>query len=114
MSGAIATKLECPRCGESVPSWQPVHVRCFVYRIRAVVWVVAAAVMIPVAIWGFRTASMVYERSRVSVVAVGSPEEQQSSTAPPPVTARSADDGQLRGPVKQKPAATAPDRKSVV
>ena len=113
MSGAIATKLECPRCGESVPSWQPVHVRCFVYRIRAVVWVVAAAVMIPVAIWGFRAASMAYERSRVSVVAVETPAEQQSSTALPPVTARSADDGLLRDPVKQRPAATAPTQARV-
>lgn len=108
MSGAIATKLECPRCGESVPSWQPVHVRCFVYRIRAVVWVVAAAVMIPVVIWGFRTASMAYERSRVSVVPVGTPAEQQSSTAPSLVTARSANEAHIRGTVTQMPAPTAP------
>jgi hypothetical protein len=69
--------------------------------------------MIPVAIWGFRTASMAYERWRVSVVAFGTPAEQQSSTVPPPAAARSAHDGQLRDPVKQNLAATAPTQARV-
>lgn len=106
MPGATATKLECPRCGESVPSWQPVHVHCFVYRIRVVVWILAAAVALPVAIWGFRFASVAYERTRVSVAAAGIPADQQSSATSPLDATRSADTVTFRDPVQKKLAVT--------
>ena len=107
MTGATATRLECPRCGGSVPSWQPLHVRCFVYRVRAVVWVLAVAVVLPVAVYGFRFASVVYERSRVNVAAAGTPADQQSSTTvSPPDTTRSAENVEPRDPVQRKPSPT--------
>ena len=107
MTGATATRLECPRCGGSVPSWQPLHVRCFVYRVRAVVWVLAAAVVLPVAVYGFRFVSVVYERSRVNVAAAGTPADQQSfTTVSPPDTTRSAETVEPRDPVQRKPSPT--------
>jgi hypothetical protein len=33
----------CPRCGYNVPGWQPVHLRCLVYRLK---WVIVPPVLI--------------------------------------------------------------------
>jgi hypothetical protein len=36
MSTATSSSRECPRCTQPIPGWSPVHLRCFVYRIRYV------------------------------------------------------------------------------
>ena len=62
MTGAIGMRLECPRCGRPVPAWQPVHAQCFVYRVRAVVWMLAAVVAAPGVLYGFQWGRVHYER----------------------------------------------------
>jgi hypothetical protein len=34
----------CPRCGQPVPAWQPIHVRCLMFRLRFVI--IGAAVFV--------------------------------------------------------------------
>ena len=104
MTGATATRLECPRCGGSVPSWQPLHVRCFIYRVRAVVWVLAAAVVFPAALYGFRFASVVYERSRASVSTAGTLADQQASTISLPNPTPTVGTYTPHGPAQQTPS----------
>lgn len=70
MTGAIGMRLECPRCGRPVPAWQPVHAQCFLYRVRAVVWMLAAAVAVPSGLYGFRWASVQYERWKAATPVV--------------------------------------------
>lgn len=43
----------CPRCGKPIPSWQPIHLSCFIYRTRYILFGLATVLVIGV-IFGVR------------------------------------------------------------
>lgn len=90
MTGKTGAILECPRCGESIPSWQPVHLGCFIYRIRVVAWILAASVAIPGSIYAFRMVGMTYDSFRAVVLHIRTPGEEQPVMINRPAPTRSA------------------------
>ena len=44
---------ECPRCGQTVAAWQPIHIKCFAYRIRYLLVPLILAFLIPLGYRGY-------------------------------------------------------------
>jgi hypothetical protein len=40
----------CPRCGQPVPSWQPLHIRCLIFRLRYLIFGVSVLILLTLAI----------------------------------------------------------------
>lgn len=112
MAGATGVRLECPRCGRPVPAWQLVHARCFLYRVRAIVWMLAAAVAVPGGLYGFRWGSVHYERWKaaapiVAEVPVAPVAEGLKLELAPPVAVAAAPPVVQATPAPPRPPAAA-------
>jgi hypothetical protein len=43
----------CPRCGQIVPAWQPVHIRCLAYRMRFLILGITAVLLLSFSVFQF-------------------------------------------------------------
>lgn len=60
----------CPRCGQPIPAWQPIHIRCLAFRLRYVILGISAFILLV-----FMIPQLIRDRA-----IVGSAKDQKTET----------------------------------
>lgn len=53
MTKLCVWRRECPRCGKAVVAWQPIHIQCFLFRLRYFLAPLLIAILIPLGYRGY-------------------------------------------------------------